>query len=130
MLNFIAEFVNPVMVAAIQALTVGGIGAGIRYLTKKTGIEVGKAAEEKLKGHAREVVMTVEEIAKAQIKAKIAKPTAEKKQEMAVDRLLNQAPSISRQRAEELVLHAVGTTFGLGATGNMGTGELITSEPF
>ena len=118
--NIFTNVLNPILMTTIQILAVAAIGFGIRFIRKKTGIQISQEEQRKMEDAAQKAVLAVEEIAANQIKQGLAKWEPDRKRSAAMDQLTAAVPTISHDQAYKLVSWAVAKIPGLGATGVLG----------
>lgn len=104
--TFIAEFATPLLLAAITAI-IGFVGTKFK----------GYISEDTMRKIAEDVTSKVEEEVAKAVKEKQPKIPGNEKFDKAVTLILERVPSLSKEKAEELVQSAVDRLPTLGASG-------------
>lgn len=118
--QFITDTLQPILTAIITTIVPLLLALACRWISKKTGIAISDASQQKLEDIATKAVLTVEEKATASLKQSGEKWPAYLKHKEAFDRIMTLAPALSHEQAEMLVYWAVAKIPGLGATGILG----------
>ncbi len=105
--------VFPILGALVLAL----LGMALRWAGKKWKIEALQGDQEWLRNAAWDAVAYVEELAAKQIKSKEITLSSNQKLDLAVAKVLESSPKVSRERAEQLIESALALAKGAGATG-------------
>lgn len=119
--SFITDTLQPVIVSVIGTIVPLLLALLCRFISKKTGIAISDASQQKLEDIATKAVLYTEEKATASLKLSAEKWPAYLKHQTAVDRVLSLAPGLSHDQADMLVHWAVAKIPGVGSTGVLGS---------
>jgi len=125
MSNFFLEYVLPIIGSAVGLLLTGLLGAGIRWFSNKTGIDIRKEKVDTVNKGITDIVFAGEERAAAILKPKVDDAMSKIKLGWALNLVGNRFPELTREEADTKVHAIIGMTKGLGASGDAQKKEMV-----
>ena len=111
--RFLTDVVFPPLALLLMALS----GLVVNAIRKKTGLQISAETETKLLKAVENGIAYAEEYAANKLKTSEVRLTGRDKLDAAIAFVLNETPTVSRERAELLVQAVIGKLSGPGATG-------------
>lgn len=106
-----------VVFPVLSALLMGLVGVVLNKIRQKFNLQISQQAQDNLEMLAQKGIAFAEEKAAAWAKEGVTKLTGREKLDTAIAYMMNAAPKVTHEQAENLVHAVLGRVYGAGATG-------------